>query len=169
MSRVTKGGFPSSLLSAYISVCFVFWVHEPPFDNVLPYSSTITFPKTLTCERQRREFQSGMLLSLCRPYEVECLAALHSAVGEREHGHGVGLPIASLFCLSCVLSETGPRLSRHVSNPVVVLRHSHPCQRRFHLPMSQGFCHNCCTGGRCLDQVDRGPNSLAETKPSFLC
>jgi hypothetical protein len=40
----------------------------------------------------------------CRPKEVECLAALDSAVGERKHGHGVDLSIA-FFRLACVISN----------------------------------------------------------------
>jgi hypothetical protein len=106
MFRVTtinvyaKGGFPSSLLCACKSVWFLVWVCLAPFfDNLLP-CSTVTIPKTLTHQaRQHCDFQSGMLFSFCRPQEVECLAAIHSAVGDRKHGHGVDLPIASLFCL----------------------------------------------------------------------
>jgi hypothetical protein len=86
------------LLVDLYGLSFGWFYHH--FDNLLP-SSTITFPKTLTRQRQHRDFQSGMLLSFCRPQEVECLAALHSTVETGSMVMVCFFPLrASLFCLS---------------------------------------------------------------------
>jgi hypothetical protein len=72
-SCYSKGGFPSSPLSAYVSVWFAYFVCV----------CVCTFPKTFDSP----ETTSSICCSLSAVLkEVECLAALPIAVGEREHG-----------------------------------------------------------------------------------